>query len=119
MCDWGDEVDVRVPIPAEASYTGKFRWAVKKIDRCLEPYIRALNAAGLFTGGSCCGHGKENGMIGFHDGTRFTIDKVSLYKRLCVHPSDDEPRATPIRSLPEESELGNMKSEKKLEVRRK
>ncbi|KKK76297.1 hypothetical protein LCGC14_2865120, partial [marine sediment metagenome] len=36
-----------------------------------------------------------------------------------VDPSDDEPRATPIRSLPEESELGNMKSEKKLEVRRK
>ncbi len=84
MCGWNDSVNLRVPISASASHTGKFRWALKPIDRCLAPYIKALNKAGLFTGGSCCGHGKENGVIGFHDGTRFTIDHVDLADRSCV-----------------------------------
>ncbi len=74
MCEWGDTVILSVPISADASHTGKFRWALKPIDRCIAPYVKALNDAGLHTGGSCCGHGKENGMIGLHDGTRFIID---------------------------------------------
>ncbi len=89
MCDWGDTIDLLVPISAEDSHTGEFRWAIKPIDKCLAPYIQALNTAGLLTGGCCCGHGKENGMIGFHDGTRFTIDHVDLKKISCVKKEKD------------------------------
>jgi len=80
MCNFNDTVILAVPISAEASHTGKFRWAMKPIDRCIAPYVQALNDAMLYTGGSCCGHGKDNGFIGLHDGTRFTINKVDLEK---------------------------------------
>ena len=33
-----------------------------KIDSCIAD-IKALNDAGIRTGGSCCGHGKRPGMI--------------------------------------------------------
>ena len=84
MCKHGDTVILNVPIPATASHTGEFRWALKPIDRCIAHYVKALNDAGIFTGGSCCGHGKGNGVIGFHNGTRFTIDHVDLADRSCV-----------------------------------
>ena len=85
MCDWGTEVVLSVPIPANCSHTGKFRWDVKGIDSCLAPYIKALNDAGLYTGGCCCGHGKENGHIAFHDGTVFTIHKVDPETMPCTN----------------------------------
>jgi len=84
MCDWGDNVVLNVPIPARCSYTGKFRWAVKGIDKCLAPYIKALNDAGLYTGGCCCGHGKSPGTISFHDGTVFNIIKVDPETMPCT-----------------------------------
>ena len=84
MCKWGDTVDLLVPIPASCSYTGKFRWDTKPIDRCLVLYVRALNNAGLYTGGSCCGHGKNKGSISFHDGTVFEIDRVDPESMPCV-----------------------------------
>lgn len=33
------------------------------IDRCIAGEVRALNAAGVLTIGSCCGHGKGLGWI--------------------------------------------------------
>lgn len=68
MCQWGDTVDLLVPIPAELSHTGKARWDVKSVDRCLAPLIKALNDRGLYTSGCCCGHSKGPGDIRFHDG---------------------------------------------------
>jgi hypothetical protein len=33
------------------------------VDRCLAPYIQALNDSGIVTGISCCGHGEQDGFI--------------------------------------------------------
>jgi hypothetical protein len=33
------------------------------VDRCLAPYIQALNDSGIVTGISCCGHGEQAGFI--------------------------------------------------------
>lgn len=84
MCEWGDTLNVLVPIPAEASHTGKFRWDKKPIDRCLVPFVKALNDAGLYTGGCCCGHDNpdQQKFIGLHDGTVLTFtqhDPVTRY----------------------------------------
>ena len=84
MCEWGDMVDLLVPIPANCSHTGKFRWDTKPVDRCLVSYVKALNDADLYTGGSCCGHGKDKGYISFHNGMVFVIDKVDPKSMPCV-----------------------------------
>jgi len=40
-----------------------------KIDRCIAPIIDALNAAGIVTAESCCGHGEEEGhILAYQDG---------------------------------------------------
>ena len=79
MCEWGDSVELLVPISADVSYTGKFRWATKGVDRCLVPFVRALNDAGLFTDGCCCGHSRpdQEKFIGLHDGTVLTFTQVA------------------------------------------
>lgn len=68
MCKYDDVVMLYVPIPAYLSYTGAFRWDYKGIDRCIAPIIEALNAGGVYTANSCCGHGEEDGTIHLHDG---------------------------------------------------
>ena len=77
MCKNNDTVDLLVPISAGVSYTGKFRWALKPVDRCIASYVKALNDAGLYTEGCCCGHGGDDGNIVLHDGTVFHIEKVA------------------------------------------
>jgi len=79
MCKWGTSIILRVPIPANCSYTGKFRWDNKPIDFCIAPIVDALNKSGIFTGGSCCGHGKEDGSISLHNGTLIII-KQNYFK---------------------------------------
>lgn len=73
MCQWGDSICVYVPIPAELSHTGEFRLDVKPIDRCIASLVQALNAAGIWTASSCCGHGKEPGTILLHDGRKLVV----------------------------------------------
>lgn len=75
MCKHGDEVLLEVLMPADLSYTGKSRWAVKGIDACLVPLIKALNNAGIYTANSCCGHNKEDGFILLHDRTELIIKR--------------------------------------------
>lgn len=84
MCEWGDEIKMTVPIPANCSYTGEFRWAEKPIDRCLSYLVQVLNDAGLYTGGACCGHGKGDGCISLHDGTVLVIKKVDPETMPCA-----------------------------------
>ena len=46
VCEWG---------------THSFLWLdgkLKKIDRCIAPFVFQLNQAGVHTKGTCCGHGK-------------------------------------------------------------
>lgn len=73
MCKWGTEVVLRVPMPAELSYTGKFRWDEKGIDACIASLVQCLNDAGIYTANSCCGHGKAPGWIVLHDGRQLLI----------------------------------------------
>jgi len=68
MCTWGTDIILPVLICAEDSYTGIERWDYKAIDSCIAPIVKALNDAGIYTRGSCCGHGKSDGWIALHDG---------------------------------------------------
>jgi len=68
------EVILNVPIPANFSHTGKFRWALKPIDNCIAPIVQALNDAGIYTSGCCCGHGETDGNVILHDGRLLTIE---------------------------------------------
>jgi len=77
MCN--SEIVLLVPIPAELSHTGKFRWDKKSIDKCIAPIVQALNDGGIYTSGCCCGHGKTDGNILLHDG-RTLIIKVKEQK---------------------------------------
>lgn len=74
MCAWGTDVLLLVPMPAELSYTGKFRWTEKAVDSCIAPIIQALNDAGIYTANCCCGHGQTNGTIHLHDGRVLVIE---------------------------------------------
>jgi len=76
MCEWGNDVILLVPIPANLSYTGKFRWDYKGIDSCIAPIVKALNDAGIYTASCCCGHGKADGIILLHDGRTIIIQKT-------------------------------------------
>ena len=68
MCADGNETILYVPMPAELSYTGAFRWDYKGVDSCIAPIVQALNGAGIYTANSCCGHGRSEGTIHLHDG---------------------------------------------------
>src|SRR5262245_56658343 len=74
MCTWGTEVILRVPITAGLSHSGEFHWDDKGIDACIAPIFAALNAAGIYTASSCCGHGKRDGEIILHDGRVLRIE---------------------------------------------
>jgi hypothetical protein len=77
VCEHGNIVQLLVPIPANLSYTGKFRWDIKGIDSCIAPIVKALNDAEIYTSNSCCGHGKQPGEILFHNGRTLIIKKGS------------------------------------------
>lgn len=68
MCQHGDTVELWVNLPARLSYTKESRWCFKPIDRCIVPIVGGLNAAGVLTAASCCGHGKGPGSIILQDG---------------------------------------------------
>jgi hypothetical protein len=78
MCEWGNEEKLLVPMPAELSHTGQFRWAIKGVDACIAPLVQALNEAGVYTANCCCGHGKAPGWIALHDGRHLLIVDSSV-----------------------------------------
>jgi hypothetical protein len=75
MCKYGEYERVKVTVPSDLSFTGKDRKAVKLIDKCIAPLVRALNQGGVKTRDSCCGHGKGQGYIQLWDGTVLHIIK--------------------------------------------
>lgn len=54
-----------VPIPV--------RGKVRGIDFCVADIVAALNAAGITTEASCCGHGEQLGTVILEDGRRILI----------------------------------------------
>ena len=96
----------------------------KPVDRCLAPFVQALNDAGLLTGGCCCGHGKpgQEKFIGLHDGTVLTFsqrepgtltDGATKLKRqmaeLCVHGRLEQHKIGPYRRRVPDPHCGNCK----------
>lgn len=45
------------------------------MDRCIAPLVEALNAAGVETVASCCGHGYRPGNVALRDGREIVIAK--------------------------------------------
>lgn len=76
MCKWGTTKDLLVPIPAHLSHTGEFRWDTKPVDSCLADIVQALNDAGVYTAGCCCGHGQRPGSIILHDGRELIMPTI-------------------------------------------
>lgn len=48
---------------------------VRSIDWCIHQIVAALNAGGVPTAASCCGHGKNDGSIVLADGRELVIRK--------------------------------------------
>ena len=46
---------------------------VQGIDRCIHHIVEALNAGGVWTASSCCGHKVMKGMIALEDGRLLLI----------------------------------------------
>ena len=55
---------------------------VQCIDHCIHQIVAALNAGGVRTKASCCGHGQAKGIISLEDGRVLVIQKEPV--------SDDE-----------------------------
>ena len=83
MCQWGNDVMRWVPIPAHLARNQKFHWEQKAIDSCIVSLVDALNRAGHYTAGCCCGHHRTNGNIVLHNGHILIIPKsvVKLLNR--------------------------------------
>lgn len=63
---------------SSATYAGQacmpLNGRVVCVDWCIHQIIAALNAGGVRTVASCCGHGKRSGSILLEDGRRLVID---------------------------------------------
>lgn len=92
MCEWGNTVNLKVPIPANLSHTGEFRWDIKSIDSCLADIIQALNDVGIYTAGCCCGHGKDDGYLVLHDLRTFIIPVSGLPPGDYILPTEMDKR---------------------------
>lgn len=68
MCSWGDTELVQIgdrQVP---------------VDRCLAPLVRVLNAGGISTAMSCCGHGEGTGFVLLADGRTLAIWGPGAFK---------------------------------------
>ncbi len=67
-------------------------------DPCIEPLVRALNAGGVRTIASCCGHGKRDGSVVLADGRDLVITKFDVERY--TQPAESRPRE-PLNRLTE------------------
>jgi DNA-binding NtrC family response regulator len=63
-CDFGS-CECFIPMPLNGR--------VHDIDYCIADIVAALNAGGIVTIASCCGHGKTDGIISLEDGRELLI----------------------------------------------
>lgn len=68
MCNYPNREAAMVTVERDAS--GK---PTVFCDPCIEPLVRALNAGGIPTVASCCGHGERHGGIALRDGRELII----------------------------------------------
>lgn len=69
MCEWGTDVEVENLL----AWNGEWHRRTWKIDACIAPIVKALNEGGVESTQSCCGHGKEAGIIALADGRILTV----------------------------------------------
>lgn len=66
-------------------------------DQCIAPLVAALNAGGIATVASCCGHGRRPGAIAFADGRELIIcrnwEEARLVERAVPFDANGEPIA--------------------------
>jgi hypothetical protein len=67
------EFKCTVPIPINRR--------VQKIDLCISHIVAALNAGGIVTLASCCGHGKQDGDIQLEDGVELIVKRRKEHER--------------------------------------
>lgn len=60
-------------IPAHLSHRGEAYLRPVAVDACIAPIVKALNDHNMITDASCCGHGKQNGVIALADGRQIEI----------------------------------------------
>lgn len=77
MCGHGDTITLPVTIDAQLSFEGIPVVKNKPIDRCISGIVAALEDAGIYMFGSCCGHGQYDGEIILADGRILTIRKAA------------------------------------------
>jgi len=68
VCDWGQSEEILVLIPADLSSTGKAKWKMTGVDKCIAGLIKALQKGGVNMRACCCGHNKREGYIDLQDG---------------------------------------------------
>ena len=78
MCQDRYSVKVRVRIDADLSCSGRAKWKMKPIDRCIAPLVEALQKGGINMRGSCCGHGRGDGDIELSDGRILIIKNNAM-----------------------------------------
>lgn len=60
--------ECQIPMPCEGRVVG--------IDFCVADIVAALNAAGILTVASCCGHGITEARIALADGRELVVEHV-------------------------------------------
>ena len=73
MCKYGTTTNVAVTIPAELSFNNYPRKVIKPIDSCIASIVKGLEDNKVFMSGSCCGHGKNDGIILLQDNRTIII----------------------------------------------
>lgn len=69
MCDWNDTVILDLPAGHPTTREDRTR----TVDRCLAPLVEVLNAVGMWTTASCCGHGRRPGTVALVDGREIHV----------------------------------------------
>lgn len=74
MCQHGTERTLLLPTRDLDDPNGlRFRLRLWPVDACIADLVQALNASGVTTLGSCCGHGTQPGTILLADGRVLVI----------------------------------------------
>ena len=71
---------------------------VQCIDHCIHQIVAALNAGGVVTMGSCCGHGEMPGNILLQDGRMLAIFASREDARMCDRNANNDSIRSPDRS---------------------
>ena len=73
-CPWEkNQIPVYVHIDADLSCDGQEKWKMVGMDKCIAPFVAALQQANINMRGSCCGHGKGPGQIDLSDGRMISV----------------------------------------------